>query len=105
MQQSSAATSQTADPRWLAPEALARGRVMRASDVYSFAMVMWEMLTWQEPYAGMSITQVIVQKALLHDVRPWVPPRGLLPGMPPPDGLETYDTLMRQCWAQTPSDR
>lgn len=55
---SSAATSQTADPRWLAPEALARGRISRASDVFAFAMVMWEMLTWQEPYAGMSITQV-----------------------------------------------
>lgn len=56
--QSSAATSQTADPRWLAPEALTRGRIMRSSDVFSFGVVMWEMLTWQEPFANIPVAQV-----------------------------------------------
>ena len=39
-------------PRWLAPEVLREGRQSRASDVFSFAIIMWEMLTWQIPYTG-----------------------------------------------------
>jgi len=37
-------------PAWAAPEVLNHDKVSLASDVFSFAIVMWEMLTWQPPF-------------------------------------------------------
>ena len=50
--------SRTTNPRWLAPVVLRDGRSSRASDVFSFAIIMWEMLTWQIPYTGYFSLQV-----------------------------------------------
>ena len=55
----SATHSRTTNPRWLAPEVLRNGRSSRASDVFSFAVIMWEMLTWQIPYTGYFSLQVL----------------------------------------------
>lgn len=43
-----------ANPRWLAPEVLSGDRSSKASDVYSFGVVMWELLTWELPWAEMN---------------------------------------------------
>jgi hypothetical protein len=37
---------------------LRTGKSSRASDVFSFAIIMWEMLTWQVPYTGYFSVQV-----------------------------------------------
>jgi serine/threonine protein kinase len=44
------------NPRWLAPEVLEGRRPTAASDVFSFAVVLWEMLTWELPWAGVTNT-------------------------------------------------
>lgn len=41
-------------PRVQAPEILGREPATAASDVYSFALVLWELLTWRLPWAGTS---------------------------------------------------
>ena len=41
--------------RWMAPESLATGKFSVASDVWSFGVVLWEMLTFGEtPFTGMN---------------------------------------------------
>jgi serine/threonine protein kinase len=38
------------NPRWLAPEIMDDEEATAASDVFSFGVVMWELLTWQLPW-------------------------------------------------------
>jgi hypothetical protein len=38
--------------RWLGPEVTSGGPATLAADVYSGSMVLWELLTWQLPWAG-----------------------------------------------------
>ena len=45
--------------RWMAPESLKDGKFTMKSDVWSFGIVMYEMLTLgQQPYAGLRNDQV-----------------------------------------------
>lgn len=39
-----------ANPRWLAPEILAGRSYSFSSDIYSFGMILWELLTWRVPW-------------------------------------------------------
>ena len=50
--------SKTTNPRWTAPEVIRESAIGTAGDVYSFAIIMWEMLTWQIPYTGYFSVQV-----------------------------------------------
>eukprot|EP00798_Chlamydomonas_sp_ICE-L_P025955 gene25955-11637_t len=49
--------SKTTNPRWSAPEVIMSSAIGPAADVYSFAIIMWEMLTWQQPYEDMMSVQ------------------------------------------------
>ena len=93
------------NPRWLAPEILTGNNATFASDVYSFAIVMWELLTWDLPWGPTNPWQVVT--VVTEGGRLEIPARQDLPG---PDtmefeGLEGYLTLMRRCWAHNPEDR
>lgn len=46
-------------PRWMAPEVLTDGRYSKASDVYSFAIVMWEIQSLQTPWKELDVYQII----------------------------------------------
>jgi serine/threonine protein kinase len=50
--------SKTTNPRWTAPEVIRDSQIGPAGDVYSFAIIMWEVLTWQQPYEEMMSVQV-----------------------------------------------
>src|SRR3989344_4790644 len=39
-------------PAWTAPEVIRGEHCFESADVYSFALIMWEMLTRKQPYAG-----------------------------------------------------
>ena len=86
---------------WLAPELFGKSSVSFASDVYSFGMVMWELMTGYEPFSsgkGMLVspdkldTVIREGKALSHHVLP----------SDTPDWLHAIFTA---CLAKEPSER
>ncbi|KAL6750590.1 kinase-like domain-containing protein [Haematococcus lacustris] len=88
----------TTNPRWLAPEVLRTGRSSKAADIFSFGIIMWELLTWQVPYTGYYSVQVTFNH--VHDnFRPELPPDELLP-VSSRVNLAPYKALMAECWAQ-----
>ncbi|GAB4821009.1 hypothetical protein N2152v2_008055 [Parachlorella kessleri] len=93
------------NPRWLAPEVLEGHPASLKSDVYSFGVVLWEVLTWEVPFAGHPHFQLI--KHVAAGGRPPLPARQELPGMEggEPGGLDGLIELMERCWAQAPEQR
>ncbi|KAM1087785.1 hypothetical protein ACFX2H_013251 [Malus domestica] len=81
---------------WMAPELLSgkSNMVTEKIDVYSFGIVMWELLTGDEPYRDMhcaSIIGGIVNNTLRPQIPPWCDPE--------------WKSLMESCWAPEPSQR
>ncbi|KAK3134211.1 hypothetical protein QOZ80_6AG0546370 [Eleusine coracana subsp. coracana] len=81
---------------WMAPELLngSSSLVSEKVDVFSFGIVLWELLTGEEPYADLHYG-VIIGGIVSNTLRPAVP--------------DTCDpewrALMEQCWATEPSER
>ncbi|CAD8173903.1 unnamed protein product [Paramecium pentaurelia] len=46
-------------PNWMAPEIMRGEPYQEKSDIYSFGMILWEIITQQIPYEGLSQTQII----------------------------------------------
>jgi len=87
---------------FMAPELLdGSQRQTTCIDVYSFGVVMWECLTRQEPFAGLSPMQIVA--ALIRGERPHVetgPGASSYVALP-----KEYVDLMCQCWSATPEAR
>ncbi|KAM9689140.1 ephrin type-A receptor 10 [Trichechus inunguis] len=79
---------------WAAPETLQFGHFSSASDVWSFGVVMWEVMAFGErPYWDMSGQDVI--KAVEDGFR-----------LPPPRNCpSTLHRLMLDCWQKDPGER
>ncbi|XP_075719818.1 proto-oncogene tyrosine-protein kinase ROS [Rhinoderma darwinii] len=80
--------------RWMAPESLIDGIFTTRSDVWSFAVILWELFSFgQQPYQGYSNAEV------LHYVRSGQ-------RMDSPDNCpdDIWD-IMLKCWAQNPAER
>jgi len=52
--------SRVGTPHWMAPEILRNEEYVEASDVYSFGMILWELVTGEIPYLHYSIQDIIV---------------------------------------------
>jgi serine/threonine protein kinase len=78
----------------MAPEVIEHNPYREKADVFSFGIVLWELLTGRIPYSDMTPLQAavgVVQKGL----RPPIPPN-----CPPP-----LCDLMRLCWQRDPNVR
>jgi serine/threonine protein kinase len=94
------------NPRWHAPEIIRDALFTKSGDVYAFGLIMWEMISWELPFDGMSAFQMIL---LIGDKagRPTVPSSdqvdeirgGVFPG------YNSYVELMVRCWDQNPEKR
>lgn len=71
-----------------APEVLIKGDVYYASDVFSFAILLLEMMIETDPYQGMTDTAITM--AVLHGMRPAIP--SVCPA--------NLAALIKDCWHQ-----
>ncbi|KAL0922092.1 hypothetical protein M5K25_006054 [Dendrobium thyrsiflorum] len=81
---------------WMAPELLSgkTSMVSEKIDVYSFGIVMWELLTGEEPYSDRhcaSIIGGIVNCTLRPEIPSWCDPE--------------WKSLMEICWSSDPTQR
>jgi hypothetical protein len=94
------------NPRWLANEVMQGERANQASDVFALAVVLWELLTWELPWATTSPWQVV--GLVLGGGRlplPAGPEAVPGPDRLPPAVLGQYTALVQSCWAQNPAER
>ncbi|XP_071725776.1 uncharacterized protein [Rutidosis leptorrhynchoides] len=81
---------------WMAPELLNGGsnKVSEKVDVFSFGIVLWEILTREEPYANMHYG-AIIGGIVNNTLRPTIPS----------DCDPEWRRLMEQCWSPDPAIR
>eukprot|EP00698_Gefionella_okellyi_P003807 TRINITY_DN13538_c0_g1_i1.p1 TRINITY_DN13538_c0_g1~~TRINITY_DN13538_c0_g1_i1.p1 ORF type:complete len:363 (-),score=62.01 TRINITY_DN13538_c0_g1_i1:63-1151(-) len=79
---------------WTAPEVLSNQRYDIKADVFSFGIVLWELVTRHVPYAGMDPVQVALA-VVNQNMRPPIPST-----CPP-----AMSQLMQRCWQTTPEYR
>ncbi|MED6180820.1 hypothetical protein PIB30_013903 [Stylosanthes scabra] len=81
---------------WMAPELLngSSSLVSEKVDVFSFGIVMWELLTGEEPYADLHYG-AIIGGIVSNTLRP-----------PVPESCDSnWRLLMENCWSSEPSER
>eukprot|EP01105_Mastigella_eilhardi_P017082 TRINITY_DN3924_c0_g1_i1.p1 TRINITY_DN3924_c0_g1~~TRINITY_DN3924_c0_g1_i1.p1 ORF type:complete len:722 (+),score=180.43 TRINITY_DN3924_c0_g1_i1:2032-4197(+) len=83
-------------PAWTAPEVLLRSAYSEKADVYSFGIMMWELITSKRPFQHMNHLQI--SRDVTNGVRPPIPKT---PGKAPPE----YVALMQECWEKLPDVR
>ncbi|XP_038705280.1 serine/threonine-protein kinase STY46-like isoform X2 [Tripterygium wilfordii] len=92
--QSGIMTAETGTYRWMAPEVIEHRPYDHKADVFSFGIVMWELLTGKLPYENMTPLQAAVG----------VVQQGLRPTIPRHTHPELL-ALLESCWLQDPSLR
>lgn len=82
-------------PEWMSPEALRGDEANERSDIYSFGVILWELMTVSFPWAELSSpVQIVAQVAFLHrrlKVPEWIE--------------KPMADLLHSCWAREPEER
>ena len=87
--------------------------VTTKADVYSFAMILWELLQSEVPYADLlsgeavseSLQKLRLMEICAKDLRPPVPTEKAAWFQTPPSDFGMYCELMTDCWKREPELR
>jgi sterile alpha motif and leucine zipper-containing kinase AZK len=79
--------------QWMAPEVMSSSHYSEKADVYSFAMIMWEVFARKVPFAGLIASQITL--FVMRGKRPIIAP----------DCPKPFAQLMRKCWDAEPERR
>lgn len=90
-------TAETGTYRWMAPEVIRHSRYDHRVDLYSFAIVLWEMLSVKLPYGDLSPIAAAAA-VVVENLRP---PLADAPDDTPAELM----ALMVQCWDVAPAVR
>jgi len=80
---------------WISPEVLREHHYSFASDVYSFAICLWEMCTRRKPYQNIPQYQVLISVAT----------KGMRPKINDNEIPAVLKPVIRQCWDDDPKLR
>lgn len=87
-------TAETGTYRWMAPEVIEHKPYDHKADVFSFGVVLWELLTGEVPYLHLTPLQAAVG----------VVQQGLRPTIPKNTNPKLVE-LLQKCWQQNPTLR
>lgn len=87
-------TPETGTYRWMAPEMIQHRPYTQKVDVYSFGIVLWELITGMLPFANMAAVQAAFA-VVNRNVRPSIPT----------DCLPVLGEIMTRCWDANPDVR
>jgi serine/threonine protein kinase len=87
-------TAETGTYRWMSPEVIRHEKYTQTADVYSFAVLVWQLITREEPFADRGQIEAAVAVSM-ESKRP-----GLPPGTPP-----TISGFLAKAWAEDPQTR
>ena len=82
-------------PLWMAPEVLNKEKYDEKCDIYSFGVVVWELLTMETPFKDIKTVEELKERVVKKQERPAIPeysPR-------------TLTKLIEKCWHQDPTER
>lgn len=88
-------TGDIGTPHWMAPELFESREYTNKVDVYSYGMVIWEMITGTYPFHDLTAVQ-IAYKVCKENARPEIPTRGVSPAI---------KKLIISCWSKSPEHR
>lgn len=97
------------NPLWSSPELLRGKKPSKESDVFSFGIILWELLTFKLPYDYDDSNQfelmALTYQILEDNIRPSIEKcRKKFPGKWH-EALEDYIKLMKDCWKTNPYER
>lgn len=87
-------TAETGTYRWMAPEVIRHESYSFMADVFSFGVVLWQLVTHQVPFQNMSQIEAAGMVAKDHERPPF------------PEGIpQSIEVLIENCWEEVPSAR
>ena len=87
-------TSKVGTYQWMAPELFEAGQYDEKVDVYSYAVILWELLTGRQPFRGKNVVEIAT--LVLHQAK-----RPEIPAKTPSKLAE----LISLCWSADPKNR
>lgn len=81
-------------PHYMSPQVLLRENYDEKADVFAYGIILWEILTRQQPYAKMPAMEV-ARRVVQTGMRPPIPPKT----------VPAFERLMSACWEQEPTAR
>ncbi|RGB34779.1 kinase-like domain-containing protein, partial [Rhizophagus diaphanus] len=80
---------------YVAPEIFLSHKYTKASDIYSFGMIMWEVMTGRKPFWDRNHDAELIVEICINGARPPIVT----------DAPEGYIELMKECWHPNPNER
>ncbi|RWS26942.1 hypothetical protein B4U80_07497 [Leptotrombidium deliense] len=84
--------------RYMAPELFKNSKPTTKCDIYSFGIIMWQLVCRTIPYSNIESPEIIIYKVVAENLRPTFSNEAML-------NFNKYCELAQCCWNKSPSER